>query len=147
MSEIRIVKEVAPYRDDWDRLYAGYAAFYKIDQTQEMRDRVWNWISEGRIICLMALDASGRPVGIAHVREFVRPLMSTLGGYLDDLFVDPAARGTGVVDDLFEAMKGLGRQRGWSVIRWITREDNYRARAVYDRIATKTNWTTYDLTI
>jgi hypothetical protein len=33
------------------------------------------------------------------------------------------------------------------VIRWITREDNYRARAVYDRIATKTNWTTYDLTI
>jgi ribosomal protein S18 acetylase RimI-like enzyme len=95
----------------------------------------------------MALDAEGRPVGIAHLREFVRPLMSVLGGYLDDLYVDPGQRGGGVVDELFGAAKELGRERGWSLIRWITREDNYRARAVYDRLATKTNWTTYDLMI
>jgi hypothetical protein len=39
----------------------------------------------------------------------------------------------------------LGRQRGWSVIRWITAEANYRARAVYDRKAGRTKWLTYDL--
>jgi hypothetical protein len=31
------------------------------------------------------------------------------------------------------------------VIRWITAENNYRARGVYDRLATRTNWVTYDL--
>lgn len=147
MAGYRVISDVRNHRADWDRLYAGYAAFYKVDQSAEMRDRVWGWIGEGRITCLMALDAGGRPVGIAHLREFVRPLMSVLGGYLDDLYVDPGQRGGGVVDELFGAAKELGRERGWSLIRWITREDNYRARAVYDRLATKTNWTTYDLTI
>jgi ribosomal protein S18 acetylase RimI-like enzyme len=142
----RVISDIKEYRADWDRLYAGYAVFYKVEQTAEMRDRVWNWIGEGRINCLMALDGEGRPVGIAHIREFLRPLSATVAGYLDDLFVDPNLRGSGAVDDLFAAAKALGRERGWSVIRWITREDNYRARAVYDRLATRTNWVTYDLT-
>lgn len=147
MAQHRIITDVAQYRADWDRLYSGYATYYKVEQTPEMRDRVWNWIMEGRINCLMALDADGKPVGIAHVREFLRPLMSTVGGYLDDLFVDPGQRGAGVVDDLFEAVRKLGREKGWSLIRWITREDNYRARAVYDKLATRTNWTTYDMAL
>ena len=147
MSSITIVTDIAPYRADWERLYAAYAAFYKVEQTPDMRARVWTWIEEGRILCLMALDTGGRPIGFAHVREFVRPLMAVLGGYLDDLFVDPEQRGAGVVDFLFDAIKAKGRERGWSLVRWITREDNYRARAVYDRLATRTNWTTYDLTL
>ncbi|MBL0373259.1 GNAT family N-acetyltransferase [Rhizobium sp. KVB221] len=147
MPNHRIISDVSEYREDWERLYAGYATYYKVEQSAEMRDKVWNWIREGRTNCLMALDADGRPVGIAHVREFIRPLMATVGGYLDDLYVDPTLRGAGVVDDLFAAAKDLGRARGWSLIRWITREDNYRARAVYDRLATKTNWTTYDLVL
>jgi ribosomal protein S18 acetylase RimI-like enzyme len=145
MSNYKITTEIADYRADWDRLYAGYAAFYEVEQTAEMRDRVWGWIAEGKIVCLMALDEQGRPVGIAHIREFLRPLRATIAGYLDDLFVDPGLRGAGIVDELFAAAKALGKERGWSVVRWITAENNYRARAVYDRVATRTNWITYDL--
>lgn len=137
--------DLMSYRAGWDRLYSAYAAYYKVEQTAEMRDRTWGWIVEGRIICLMALDDAGTPVGIAHLRDFLRPLMSTSAGFLDDLFVDPSMRGKNVVEALFEQAKTLGRDRGWSVIRWITRDDNYRARSVYDRIAAKTNWVTYDL--
>lgn len=146
MGNHRIVRDISQYRADWDRLYAGYAAFYKVEQTPDMRDRVWSWIAEGRINCLMALDGEGKPIGIAHVREFLRPLSATVAGYLDDLFVDPASRGSGAVEDLLDAAKALGRERNWSVIRWITRDDNYRARSAYDRLATRTNWVTYDLT-
>ena len=145
MTKHTITTDIARYRADWDRLYAGYAAFYKVEQTAAMRDRVWGWIGEGRIICLMALDAQGRPLGIAHIREFLRPLSATVAGYLDDLFVDPDLRGAGIADDLFAAAKELGRSRDWSVIRWITAENNYRARGVYDRVAARTNWITYDL--
>lgn len=146
MADFRITTDIARHKADWMRLYAAYADYYQVEQTQEMRDRTWGWIVEGRIHCLMALDAEDRPVGFAHIREFLRPLSATSAGYLDDLFVDPASRGGGVVDLLFEAARALGRKKHWSVIRWITRDDNYRARSVYDKIATRTNWVTYDLT-
>lgn len=146
MTGVTITRDVAQFRAEWDMLYAAYAEYYKVEQNQEMRDRTWGWIMEGRINCLMALDAEGRPVGLAHIRDFLRPLSSTVAGYLDDLFVDPNQSGGGAVDALFEAAKALGRERDWSVIRWITRDDNYRARSVYDRVATRTNWVTYDLT-
>lgn len=45
---------------------------------------------------------------------------------MDDLFVAPGARGTGAVDVLIEAVRAVGAGRGWSVIRWITAENNYR---------------------
>lgn len=146
MTGILITRDVAEFRAEWNVLYEAYADYYKVEQNQEMRDRTWGWIMEGRINCLMALNEAGKPVGFAHIREFLRPLSSTVAGYLDDLFVDPNQRGSGVVDVLFEAAKTLGREQNWSVIRWITRDDNYRARSVYDRIATRTNWVTYDLT-
>ena len=43
------------------------------------------------------------------------------------------------------AWPSVGRERGWTVIRWITAEDNYRGRAVYDRVAEKTRWLTYEI--
>jgi ribosomal protein S18 acetylase RimI-like enzyme len=146
MVNYLITRDVAQHRADWDVLYAAYAEYYKVEQTPAMRDRTWGWIMEGRITCLMALNEEGRPIGFAHIREFLRPLSSTVAGYLDDLFVHPSQRGGGAVDALFDAAATLGRERNWSVIRWITRDDNYRARAVYDKIATRTNWITYDLT-
>jgi ribosomal protein S18 acetylase RimI-like enzyme len=146
MTNCRITTDVAPHRAEWMLLYAAYADYYKVEQNQEMRDRTWSWIMEGRIHCLMALNEADKPVGFAHIREFLRPLSSTVAGYLDDLFVDPAQRGGGVVGQLFDAAKALGQEKQWSVIRWITRDDNYRARSVYDKVASRTNWVTYDLT-
>jgi GNAT superfamily N-acetyltransferase len=142
------IRPLAPAdRPQWDELYAGYAAFYKVEQTQSMRDTVWSWLMDHHheSKALVAVDASGSLVGLAHYRPFARPLSATTGGFLDDLFVNPAARGSGAADALLEALSELGRKHGWSVIRWITAEDNYRARAVYDRKAERTKWLTYDI--
>ncbi len=141
------ITPLAPrHRADWDRLYAGYAAFYKVEQTAEMRDRVWGWIMDPahEVNALVAEDADGTAIGLAHYRPFARPLAAATGGFLDDLFVDPAQRGRRIADALIEGVAEIGRQRGWSVIRWITADDNYRGRGVYDRLATRTMWVTYD---
>lgn len=136
-------------RTGWDELYRGYAAFYKIAQSNEMRDRVWLWLhdvteeSEG----LIAEAEDGTLLGLTHFRPFARPLTATTGGFLDDLFVSPAARGLGVADTLIEGVRKIALDRGWSIVRWITAEDNYRGRSVYDRVAVKTSWTTYDIKI
>lgn len=141
------VVPVAPaHRAGWERLYAGYAAFYKVEQTEAMRDLVWGWLMDPmhEVEGLVALGAGGEPVGLAHFRRFARPLRAGYGGFLDDLFVDPRQRGRGVAQALIERVAEIGRARGWSVIRWITADDNYRGRAVYDRLATRTMWVTYD---
>lgn len=42
MNLIRIVPAAPEHRSDWDGLYAGYAAFYRVEQTPAMRDTVWS---------------------------------------------------------------------------------------------------------
>ncbi|MGL4491106.1 MAG: GNAT family N-acetyltransferase [Rhizobiaceae bacterium] len=134
-------------RAAWDVLYQGYATFYKVTQTEEMRDKVWSWLmDEAReVYGLVALNADGKPIGITHFRSYARPLSASIGGFLDDLFVDPNARGSGAAEALIDAVKAEGQRRGWTVIRWITAEDNYRARGLYDRLAEQTKWVTYDI--
>lgn len=134
-------------RPAWDRLYAGYAAFYQVDQTPQMRDRVWSWLMDAghEVKGFLALDDQGQPIGLTHFRPYARPLMAATGGFLDDLFVDPAARGSGAARALIDAVAAHGRANGWSLLRWITAENNYRARAVYDQVAEKTRWVTYDI--
>jgi GNAT superfamily N-acetyltransferase len=146
MSAMTIVPVEPHHRADWERLYEGYAAFYKVAQTAEMRATVWGWIQDPahEVKALVALDGTGRPIGLAHYRPFARPLRAVYGGFLDDLFVDPAARGGRVADALIARLAEIGREKGWNVIRWITADDNYRGRGVYDRVATRTMWITYD---
>jgi hypothetical protein len=50
-----------------------------------------------------------------------------------------------VADALIQAVGAIAREKGWSVVRWITADNNYRGRGVYDRLATRTMWITYDL--
>ena len=134
--------------DRWRELYAGYAAFYRLAQTDEQAGRTWTWLMDPahELEGLVAHHPSGHVVGLAHVRAFTRPSTATLGGYLDDLYVDPAARGTGAADGLLTALAQHADQRGWNVLRWITADDNHRARSKYDQHATRTHWITYDMT-
>ena len=107
---------------------------------------VWSWLMDpGHVVKGFLAKANDSLVGLAHIREMPRPLHGKYGGFLDDLFVAPEARGTGAVEALYDAMKQLARERGWDSVRWITAENNYRARAVYDRVATKTQWVTYEI--
>lgn len=147
MTSVTIIRPEQKHRAAWNQLYKGYADFYKVEQTAEMRDRVWSWLHDPAhtVKGFLAANIDGAPVGLAHYRPFARPLVASTGGFLDDLFVDPAQRGGGVADALIKAVADEGRRQGWTVIRWITAENNYRARAVYDRLAAKTVWTTYDL--
>lgn len=143
---MRVLPAEPRHRADWNRLYAGYAAFYRVEQTDAMRDAVWGWIMDPAhdVKALVAEDDAGRAIGLAHYRPFARPLRAATGGFLDDLFVDPNHRGGRVADALIEAVAEIGRAKGWTLIRWITADDNYRGRGVYDRVAARTTWITYD---
>lgn len=133
--------------ESWSLLYAAYADFYQVVQTSEMRETVWSWLHDEahEVKGLVAVDQNGETVGLAHYRPFARPLSASIGGFLDDLFVTPPARGHDIGKLLIAALVEVGKERNWSVIRWLTAEDNYRARSSYDQIAFRTKWVTYDI--
>jgi len=136
-------------RAEWDVLYEGYATFYKVAQTDEMRDRVFGWLMDADHTSngLVAVDASGKLIGLTHYRPFVSCLAALTNCFLDDLFVNPAARGSGAAEALIAGVGDVARANGWAKVRWITADDNYRGRGVYDKVATRTMWITYDMTL
>ena len=146
---ITVRQTTATDRKQWESLYRGYAEFYQVPMNDQILDTVWGWIhDEGNpFFGLIAKDDSGRALGLMHCRQMPSPLRGAQVGFLDDLFVSPEARGQGVVEALYEALNALGQSQGWPFIRWITAENNYRGRAVYDRLAEKTHWVTYQMTV
>lgn len=139
--------------ESWTRLFRGYAEFYHCPTSDEHQQQIWGWIHQDRSVeALVAVpvdeagEETGPPQGLAHLRVWVRPLRGVVCGYLDDLYVEPLFRGSGVVDALFAEINRLGLERKWTVVRWTTADDNYRARTVYDQLATRTTWITYDMT-
>jgi ribosomal protein S18 acetylase RimI-like enzyme len=130
-------------------MYHGYAEFYRVPMNHEILETVWSWIHDGSnpFFGLIAKDEAGNALGFMHCREMASPLRGAHVGFLDDLFVRPEARGLGVVEALYESLGDLARERGWPFVRWITAEDNHRARAVYDRLSSKTDWVTYQMEV
>ncbi len=137
----------------WTSLFRGYCDFYRWPTSDGHQEQIWRWIHVERTVeALVALEVDeagreiGEPWGLAHLREWVRPLRGVVSGYLDDLYVDPAVRGGGAVEALFAEIERLALERDWAVVRWTTADENYRARAVYDKRALRTTWITYDMT-
>jgi GNAT superfamily N-acetyltransferase len=130
-------------RPSWELLYRGYAGFYEA-ATPDL-ELLWTWIDDGVMTCLVA-EFDGKIVGFAHVREFVRPLHGVLAGFLDDLYVDPSARGQGVGRALVGSVGDLAKECDWAVVRWMTAESNVIAQRLYDDVATRVaGWLTYDM--
>lgn len=145
---VQIRPVMAADRPAWDRLFEGYARFYKVEQTAEMRDRVFDWLMDAEHTSngLVAEDVQGKVIGFTHFRPFVSQLSARTNGFMDDLYVDPEARGSGAAQALINAVGDIARDKGWGVVRWITADDNYRGRGVYDKLATRTMWISYDMT-
>ncbi|MCW2529498.1 MAG: putative acetyltransferase, partial [Pseudonocardiales bacterium] len=77
-------------RATWDQLYRGYGEFYEVEMTATSLDLVWSWLHDDNhevrgLVVRAAHDTA--PVGLAHYRPFARPLHSSIGCFLDDLFV------------------------------------------------------------
>ena len=129
----------------WRELFAAYGAFYETAFTEAVLDGVWSWLMDARhpLVCFVA-EIDGRVRGFAHVREQPDTFTAGPGWYLDDLFTEPEVRGTGAGTALLAAVEEHARARGGGTVRWITAADNERAQRVYDRVATRTTWVTYE---
>jgi ribosomal protein S18 acetylase RimI-like enzyme len=83
----------------------------------------------------VALDASRHCVGLANVIFHMSGWLEQPSCYLQDLFVSPSARKQGVGRALLEHVTSRVKEAGGARVHWLTKENNYRARALYDTFA------------
>ena len=130
----------------WRQLWAAYLAFYGAKIEPEATEFTLRRIMEpGNAMFGRVAERDGAVVGFAIcvMHEGTWSLEPTC--YLEDLFVDPAARGTGMGRALLDDLVALGAERGWASIYWHTRADNAQARRVYDQYVTADQFVRYRL--
>jgi GNAT superfamily N-acetyltransferase len=142
-----VVRAVEPRDGDaWRRLFRDYGVFYETSFDDQQLDHVWGLLTTaGSGVDALVAEVGGEVVGIAHYRSHPDTFSTGRDWYLDDLFTDPSARGAGVASALIEHLKELARATGPGTLRWITAEDNATAQRVYDRLAKRTTWVTYEV--
>lgn len=87
----------------------------------------------------------GDVVGIANYVIHENTSTLTPVCYLQDLFVDPDRRAAGVGRHLIDWLVAEMKAHGWSRLYWHTRENNYRARGLYDTYTQHSGFVRYVL--
>ena len=133
-------------QDEWEVLYRGYADFYKVEMNDEILKTVWKWLHDkDHEVKGMVYEYENKIVGLAHYRRMPRPLRGKYIGFLDDIYVEPKYRGKKIGEKLIHELKEISKKNNWDLVRWVTHNDNIRAKSLYDRIAKKTTWDLYEL--
>ena len=133
-------------KDDWKALFQMYADFYKVKINENTVTIVWQWLhtSEHELQGLVG-EINSKVIAFAHFRRMPSPLRGKDIGFLDDLYVHPDFRGQKIGEKLIKQLKQISKDKRWNLVRWITRDNNIRAKKVYDKISNKTNWDVYEL--
>jgi ribosomal protein S18 acetylase RimI-like enzyme len=134
-------------RDAWRALFTAYGIFYETDFSPAVLDGVWEWLVDPahEVSALVAeVDGSDGAVGFAHLRRLNDTFTAGPAWSLDDLYVAPEHRGAGIARALIAACDSTAHAAGGGTLRWITASDNATAQRLYDTVATRTSWVTYE---
>ncbi len=128
----------------WKALWIGYLDFYVSEVTDEVTQTTFKRLlaEDEPMHCLVA-EHQGALVGLVH---FICHRSTWTTGdycYLQDLFVSASGRKQGTGRALIAAVSTAAAALNCSKVYWMTRENNYRARALYDQVATKTDFIQY----
>ncbi len=140
---------IAADHANWLTLWQHYCQFYHSALADEVNATLWQRLLDDQspIKGLIALDDSGQPLGFCHTVRHPHTWSTRNVCYLEDLFVSPTARRMGVASQLIEALRAQGAQENWYRIYWITNTDNAAARAVYDKLALRSDHVRYEIAL
>lgn len=143
MSEIRPL--LPTDRKQWDALWAGYLRFYRHHLPAEVTERAFVRLTEpnARLHGLVA-EHAGTLVGFAHYQFHPSTWAVSDYCYLEDLYVDPAARGHGIGRALIHAVYAEADRAKAANVYWLTQEFNADGRALYDTLARRTSFIRYE---
>jgi GNAT superfamily N-acetyltransferase len=131
--------------DEWSTLWCGYLEFYETVLSDDIYQTTFARLINPDRTHQNALVAvqNGHLIGLVHFIFHAHNWRSEDVVYLQDLYADPAVRGTGVGRKLIEAVYQVADENDTPNVYWMTQEINQTARTLYDRIAQLTPFIKY----
>jgi GNAT superfamily N-acetyltransferase len=131
-------------RNDWDKLWAGYLAFYETVLIPEQTALTWSRLLDPDFeMHSLVVEVDGSLVALAHYSFTHSSWSAAQDVYLEDLFVDPSLRGQGLGRVLIESLGELASSMGSSKLWWETHKDNETARRLYDSVGELSEFVKY----
>jgi ribosomal protein S18 acetylase RimI-like enzyme len=142
------VRPVQPADENqWIPLWDGYSRFYGREPEPRLTSFTWSRIMDpiSPLHAVIAIVPEQGVVGMANylIHESTSNWMPAC--FLQDLYVDPASRGSGVGERMIAWFVAQMKVRQWSKLYWNTRESNYRARGMYDKFTLHSGFLRYVL--
>ena len=131
-------------KESWKSLFAGYQKFYRASIPAETIEYTWARIhdSTSSVHALVA-DLDGSLVGMTHYLFHESAWNTRPNCYLEDLYVDKAARGNNAARKLIEGVEAAAREKDAFRLYWHTQQYNGAARSLYDSIMPPSSFMVY----
>ena len=119
----------------WRELWAGYCRFYEVELSQAVSDHTWRRLCApaSPVAAIVAESSDTGVIGICNYILHENTWEIAPVCYLEDLFVKPGERAAGVGRAMIDWLVARMQSEGWSRVYWNTKENNYRARSLYDK--------------
>lgn len=141
-----IIRPLRPEDEaEWRRLWTGYLAFYQTSVPEAVYASTFARLlgDDPQDFSALVAEVDGRLLGLTHYLFHRHAWKVENVCYLQDLYVDPETRGTGLGRKLIEAVYARADAAGAPAVYWLTQEFNHEARQLYDRIAKVTPFIRY----
>ena len=142
MSNFMIRPPQLDDRKQWEILWRDYLEFYNSSVPKTHTDILWERIqNEGHPIrCFVAERTSDSDlIGLVHFFAHADTWEIEKVCYLQDLYVAQSARLEGVGTALVKHVKEFADKQDWVFVYWQTKQDNFTARRLYDKLTGGTN--------
>jgi GNAT superfamily N-acetyltransferase len=122
--------------DQWRGLWTGYLQFYQTTVPDKVHATTFARLlgTDPRDFSALVADQDGQLTGLAHYLFHRHCWKVEDVCYLQDLYVAPHSRGTGLGRALIEAVYAAADAAGAPSVYWLTQDFNTQARQLYDRV-------------
>ncbi len=131
--------------DAWLELWHQYLIFYNHTLSTEQTQLTWNRLlaDTGPIYARVA-QLEDKVVGFTHYSFTHSTWEHSPAVYVEDLFVSPSSRNSGVARALASELEHIASGAGSQRLHWITQHHNAAARKLYDELGELTEFIVYE---
>lgn len=131
-------------------LIRGYFEFYAtpFPEPAKINALLDTLQADGRLGIQLVAESDGRLVGFTSLYACVDTLVADRILVMNDLFVEPGSRGSGVGAALLDGARAYAAESGYARLDWVTAHDNLGAQRFYERHGGRRgDWISYSLPV
>ncbi|MDV7341161.1 GNAT family N-acetyltransferase [Terasakiella sp. A23] len=135
-------------KTQWRELWGGYLGFYNVMLAEEVTKGVWDrLLNPDNPLRGFVCVEKGKLIGFTHYFFHGTTWYPSSYCYLEDLYVDQSVRSKGAGRALIEAVKEAAKKEGAAKLYWHTDKKNEIAQALYNKVATLSDYVKYDVVL